>query len=319
MLAAQNDADRFPFDTTAHRELERHGIELVEVAGHEPDTIAELARDAQAIFHYLGPFDEALIARLPKLRVIARMGAGFDSIDVRAARARGVEVVYTPHAFSEDVADHTIALLVACARRLASGDRAMRAGGWPNYAGIGAMHRLAGRTLGLVGYGRIGRLVGQKARAFGLELVAHDPWAPPETLHEDGVEAISLDELLQRSHVVSLHVALTDETHHLLAEREFARLPPGAIVLNTSRGPTIDETALVRALDSGTLAAAGIDVFESEPLAASSPLLRCETAVLTPHSASFTVEGLMDSRLHAIEDVARVGRGEPVLRPVPIA
>jgi phosphoglycerate dehydrogenase-like enzyme len=317
MRALQTDAQQFPFDERSLGELAERGIELVEVSGHEPDVIAAAGQDVDAVFHYLGQFDAELIARLPRLRVIARMGAGFDSIDVAGARARGVEVVYTPQAASEDVADHTIALLLACARRLAWGDRQMRQGLWPSYRELGTMRRLSGQTLGLVGYGRIGQLVGRKARAFGLNVVAHDPWAPADVFERDGMARLEFDDLLARAHVISLHVALSPQTRHLLSYSELGKLPSGAIVLNTSRGSIIDEAALAQALQTRHLSAAGIDVFEQEPLAADSPLLRCETAVLTPHSASFTVESLDDSRQLAIEDIARAGRGEPVLRPVP--
>ena len=303
------DAERFPFDADDRAELANAGVELRELEGHEPEDVLAAARGADAVFVYYARFPAEAIERLNGVRVLARCGTGYDNIDVSAARARGIEVVYVPDYGIDDVADHALALLLACSRKIALSDRAVRAGEWPGYAELAPMHRLRGQTLGLLGYGRIASGLGVKARALGIEVIAHDPYVAEATA--------TREELFRASDFVSVHVPLTAQTRHAVSEAELALMKPTAILVNTARGPVVDTVALARALRDGRLAGAGIDVFEEAPLPPDHPLRDCPTAVLTPHSAAYTEESLAEVRKRPLADVLRILRGESPESPVP--
>jgi D-3-phosphoglycerate dehydrogenase / 2-oxoglutarate reductase len=303
------DADRFPFDAEDRAALAAAGVELRELAGHEPADVIAAAEGAEAVFVYHARFPRQTISRLNGVRVLARCGTGYDNIDVEAARARGIEVVYVPDYGIEDVADHTVALMLACARKIALADRSLRAGEWPGYADLGPMFRLRGRTLGLFGYGRIARRVAEKGAALGMRVLAHDPYVT--------AARATREELFAASDVLSIHAPLTAETRHAIGAVELAAMKSGAILVNTARGPIVDTVALAAALREGQLAGAGLDVFEEAPLPANHPLRTCETAVLTPHSAAYTEEALAEVRKRPLADALRILRGEPPKDPVP--
>jgi D-3-phosphoglycerate dehydrogenase len=303
------DADRFPFDADDRAALAAAGVQLRELPGHEPEEVAAAAQGADAVFVYHARFPRETIARLNGLRVLARCGTGYDNIDVAAARERGIEVVYVPDYGIDDVADHALALMLACARKIALSDRRVRAGDWPGYGELGPMFRLRGRTLGLFGYGRIGRRLGEKGKALGMRVLAHDPSAAGATAKRE--------ELFGASDVVSIHAPLTPETRHAVGAAELAAMKPGAILVNTARGSIVDTVALADALRDGRLGGAGVDVFEEAPLPADHPLRRCETAVLTPHSAAYTEEALAEVRKRPLADALRILRGEKPHDPVP--
>ena len=307
------DAERFPFDASDRAAVAAAGHELVELEGHDPEAIASAGRDAGAVLIYHARMTAGLIGRLERCRVLARCGGGYDNIDVAAARAAGMEVVYVPDYGVDEVADHAMALLLACARRLAASDAALRGGRWLPYAQLGSMHRLRGRRLGLVGFGRIARAVAERARGFGLEIAAHDPHADPAP---DAL-ALGLAELLETSDYLSLHVPLTAATRHLIGRAELARVKPGAVLVNTGRGELVDEAALLAALEAGRLAGAGLDVYEHEPVTADNPLLRRADVVVTPHSAAFSDEALAEVRRRALADALRALDGERPKDPVP--
>jgi len=245
--------------------------------------------------------DAEFLARAPRLRIVANLAVGTDNIDLAAARARGVAVSNTPDVLTDATADLAFALLLAAARRLAWADRYVRGGGfvgWRPDLGVGL--DVTGRTLGIVGWGRIGRAVAERARGFRMEVI----WSG-----RNG--GVPLDELLERSDFVSLHVSLTPETRHLIGERELRRMRPHALLVNTARGPIVDEAALVRALRAGWIAAAGLDVFEREPALAAG-LVDLPQVVLAPHlgSATTATRGRM-AALAATSIVAAL-RGEPI-------
>jgi D-3-phosphoglycerate dehydrogenase len=312
------DRDRFPFDARDRAALASAGVALVELDGHDPDAIAAAGREADGVFVYHAKLTAELIARLPALRVIARCGSGYDNVDVAAARARGVEVVYVPDYGVEDVADHTLALLLACARRVPASDRALRDGRWLSYGQLGTMRRLRGSVLGLLGFGRIARAVGGRAHAFGMELLVHDPGVDDVDLAIAGARRASdLAELLATADALSIHLPLTAATRGLIGAAELARMRPGALLVNTSRGEIVDEAALAAALAAGRLGGAGLDVFEVEPLPLDSPLIGMESAVVTPHSAAFSEQALAEVRMRALDDVLRVLAGQPPHDPAP--
>ena len=211
-----------------------------------------------------------------------------DNIDVRAATQRGIAVLNAPGANTVSAAEHTIALLLALVRRIPWAVESMRAGGWDRkrFAGV----ELRGKTLGAVGLGRVGTTVAQLARAFGMSVLAHDPYLPHERAQALGVELAPLDDVLRRADVVTLHMPLTDETRYVLNAERLALLKPGAVVVNTARGGLVDTDALLEALEAGRLGGAALDVFEREPLAQDSPLRRCVRVILTPHLAASTAE-----------------------------
>jgi len=245
--------------------------------------------------------DAEFFARAPRLRIVANMAVGTDNIDLAAARARGVAVSNTPDVLTDATADLAFALLLAAARRLAWADRYVRGGGfvgWRPDLGVGL--DVTGRTLGLVGWGRIGRAVAERARGFRMEVIWHGRNA-----------GVPLDELLERSDFVSLHVPLSPETRHLIGERELRRMRPHALLVNTARGPIVDEAALVRALREGWIAAAGLDVFEREP-ALSPGLADLPQVVLAPHLGSATTATRARMAEIAAQNIVAALRGDAI-------
>lgn len=249
------------------------------------------------------PFDAAVLAASPRLRVIARVGVGVDSIDVDAATARGVAVTITPGANEATVADHTVALMLAALRRLCEHDGAVRDGRW-NRTGRHTPWLLTGSTVGLVGFGQIGRTVARRLAGFDVRVLATDPIVP----REPGVEAVSLDALLAQSDVVSLHAPLLPTTRRLIGARELALMRADAVLVNTARGGVVDEQALVAALESGRLRAAALDVFEEEPPRASR-LLALANVVLSPHNAGLSIPSIEEMTRRATSSVIDVVLG----------
>ncbi len=278
--------------------------------------VAAKAADADAllVFHNMKLTDAAL-GRLPRCRLLVRVGVGVDNVDLEAAGRLGIVVCNVPDYGTEEVADHALLMLLAIARRLVHCHNGIVAGGWEPRWAFGTP-RLRGRTLGIIGCGRIGSATALRAKAFGLNVVVYDPYQPPGYEKGLGVERCHhLDELLPRSDFVSLHCPLTDETRHLLDAETLGLLPQGAYVINTARGPCIDLDALVRALDSGHVAYAALDVVAREPL--DDERLRTHPRILlTPHTAYYSVEGAVEMRTKAAMEVRRALIGEPVLSPV---
>ena len=256
-------------------------------------------------------FDAVAFASAPRLKIIARTGIGYDNVDVPAASAAGVSASNTPDAPTESTAEFTVALMFAVARRIATADQNSKQGRWqidPTVLGFD----LAGKTLGLVGFGRIARRVAEIARAIRMRVCAFDPFVAATAIAEAGaVPCGTLPELLGCAQVLSLHAPLNPATRQLIGAGQLALLPRGAVLINTARGPLIDEPAVLAALDSGRLAGAGIDVWETEPAASDHPLLHHPRVVATPHIAYYTGEGLRRSHVAAAEHVLAALRGEP--------
>lgn len=244
---------------------------------------------------------------LRRCRIVVRRGVGFDTIDLPTANALHIPVANVPDYGTEEVATHAMALLLLAARRLDIYMAGVREGDW-SARRAGELHRLVGRTLGIVGYGRIGRAVARRAPGFGLRVVACDPYAP-----DDGsVARVSFAELLATADYVTMHTPLTSETRRMINAAALAAMRPGAILVNTARGPIVDPDALLAALRSGKLAAAALDVHDVEPVPVDHPLLKEPNFLPTPHSAYYTVESAADMRRLAVEEVARVlGGREP--------
>lgn len=262
--------------------------------------------------------DAALLARCPRLKVVANVAVGVDNVDLAACRARDVIVTNTPDVLTEATADLAFGLLLAAARRIAEGDRLVRAGGWSGWTPTFMLGtRVHGASLGIVGLGRIGRAVARRARGFGMHVGYTQRTRLPEPL-ERALGATwlpSVSDLCAASDAVSIHVPLAPETRHLFDAAMLARMRPGAVLVNTARGPIVDEEALAHALAHGPLAAAGLDVFEQEPTVHPA-LLACPNAVLAPHLGSADRPTREAMALTAVTNVIRVLDGEPPLTPV---
>jgi D-3-phosphoglycerate dehydrogenase / 2-oxoglutarate reductase len=244
-----------------------------------------------------------------RLAGVIRTGIGLDTVDIPAATRYGVCIAHVPDFCYDEVADSAWTLILAVARKLFEADRRVRSGEWVPSALL-PVHSLRGRTLGLVAFGHIARKMAERGRAFGVRLVAADPYVDQATMAAEGVEKVSLEELLSRSDIISLHTPLTPETRGLINAAAFARMKPGAILVNTSRGPVVDEPALIEALRKGRLAGAGLDVLAVEPPARDNPLLGMQNVVLTPHSSSTTVEAIEDLARKVDAQVVQMLRGE---------
>jgi glyoxylate reductase len=258
--------------------------------------------------------DRAVLEAGTELRVVANIAVGFNNIDLAAARERGVVVTNTPDVLTEASADFTWALILGITRRLAEGDRLVRRGDWKGWAldfMLGA--ELRGKQLGIVGFGRIGRAVARRAEAFGMRVV----YASRTPREHAGAQAMPLDRLLSTSDVVSLHLPLTDETRHLIDQTAFARMKRSAYLINTSRGPVVDEAALAWALRERLISGAALDVYEREP-EVHPELLKLENVLLAPHLASATVETRTAMADLAVRNALAVLAGEPALTPVPL-
>jgi D-3-phosphoglycerate dehydrogenase len=283
----------------------------IEVADGTVDGLVAVATDADAILNSYLPIDAATLGRLSRCRIIARYGIGVDNIDVRAARAAGIEVTNVPDYCIEEVAAHTLALALALLRRIPQGDATIRAGGW-GLAGLRPIRRVSGLTFGLIGYGRIARLVADHVRALGASVVVHDPFIEPWA---GGPMLVGLDELLTVSDLVSVHAPATPETRHLIDAERIRRMRPGAYLINTSRGPLIDLPAVIDALRAGHLGGAALDVFEVEPLPPGS-IDDVPSLIATPHMAFYSEEALEESQRKAATQVIKVLTGQPPDYPV---
>ena len=266
--------------------LERLGAEIVECDANE-DAFIAAAPTADAVYAKGMSLNARMIEALTKAKVITCATVGVDYVDVSAATAKGIAVTNCPDTFIEEVADHAMMLLLATHRRCIEQDRMVREGRWgEGRPQLLKIPRLMGQTLGFVAFGRVARLVALRAKAFGLRMLAHDPYVDELTMSALGVVPASLDQVLSESDFVSMHAPDTAETKRMLSTKQFARMKKTAIFINTGRGPTVDEAALIAALQSGQIAGAGLDVFEVEPAKPDNPLLKMPHVILSPHNAS---------------------------------
>ncbi len=275
--------------------------ELVPLKTKKPDEFLPEAADCDALLNtYAGPITAETMAKMPKCRIIARYGIGVDTIDLEAATAAGIIVTNNPSYCIEEVAEHTMALLLACARKVAFYDRLVRGGRWEVPPGK-PMFRLSGSTLGLVGFGNIARQVAARAAAFGMKVLFFDPYV------KDGVD---LDRLLRESDFVSLHPPLTPQTRRLIGDDALGKMKKTAFLINCSRGPVVDTDALVRALDAGRIAGCALDTVDPEPLPKDHPLRGRENVIVTPHAAWYSEQAMVGLQAGAPSEVRRVLSGE---------
>jgi len=305
----------FPSLDPARAALARIDPELRVASSASADDILAVARDADAILVTYAKLPGELLRQLRRCKAIGRFGLGVDNIDVAAAAELGMTVTYVPDYCMQEVSDHAMALLLALARKVPQSNALVQAGRWDMPAVV-PIHRLAGRVLGLVGFGNIPRALAPKAKAFGLRVVAHDPNVSQQALAAAGVESMSFDRLLEISDFVSIHAPLLAATRGLFNAEVFGKMKQGACLINTARGPLVDEDALLAALDSGRLAGAALDVIAVEPLPKGSRLIGRDNVVLTPHTGFYSVEALNELQTKCAADVARVLSGEKPVYPV---
>ena len=280
----------------------------------EADILA-VARDADGVLVTYAKLPGELLRQLQRCKVIGRFGLGVDNIDVKAAAALNIVVTYVPDYCLQEVSDHAMALVLALARKVAFSNALVQQGRWEMPAVV-PIRRLEGQVLGLVGLGNIPRRVAPKARAFGFKVIAHDPYVSAAIAQELGVELVSFERLLEISDFISVHAPLTPQTRGLFNADAFGRMKKGAHIVNTARGPLLDEAALVAALDAGHLGGAALDVVATEPLSKDSPLLGRSNVILTPHTAFYSVEALEELQTKCATDVAHVLSGEKPIYPV---
>jgi D-3-phosphoglycerate dehydrogenase len=284
--------------------LARAGAELVLAPTGAETELVELVRDADAILTCFAHVTPAVVAAGERLRVIGRYGIGVDNIAVAEATARGIPVTNVPVYCLDEVAEHVLAMILSLVRGLHRYDRAVRAGDWSLATGL-PTRRVRGTTLGIVGFGRIGATLAQKARALGIDVVAHDPHSP-QNAEAVGVEVVDLLELAARADYVSLHVPATAETTGMIGTEFLAAMKPTAYLVNAARGALIDQDALVAALAAGEIEGAGLDVFDPERLPADHPLLASHRVLATPHTAFYSEESMAELARLAAENVAAV-------------
>lgn len=280
------------------------------VRGVEEPVAAALAA-ADFVLVATTPLPASAIAAAPRLKLIQHQGVGYDKTDVAAAAARGVPVALCPAGTSVGVAEHVFLLVLALYKQLLTADASLRRGEWQQWSLRANSYEIAGKRFGLVGLGRIGREVATRARAFGASVSYYDPFrASPEV--EAALEAqwLPFEALLAQADLISLHLPLTKETHHLIGAAELAQMRPTAVLINTARGPLVDQFALAAALRSGQLLGAGLDVYETEPPRADDPLLALPNVVVTPHIAAGTVDALRTKMTVCFDNMLRVARGQ---------
>jgi D-3-phosphoglycerate dehydrogenase / 2-oxoglutarate reductase len=304
----------FPNLDLARAVVSRAGAELRLASQPTPEGIVAAAREADALLVTYAKINADMIREMKKCKIISRFGIGVDNVDIDAATRAGIVVTKVPDYCIDEVSDHAMALLLSLVRKIPFSSARAHAGRWEMPA-VTPIHRLRGTVLGLVGFGRIPQLVAPKAKAFGMRVMAYDPYVPLNVMEQAGVGRLEFVELLKISDYISIHSPLLPETHHLFSTEVFRQMKPGALLVNTSRGPVVDEAALAAALDAKQLAGAALDVLEQEP-PVNSPLFGRDNVILTPHTSFYSVESLEELQTKAAEEVVRVLSGQPPRNPV---
>jgi D-3-phosphoglycerate dehydrogenase len=304
----------FPSLDPARDVLSAIGAEVQLAPEPTPEAIVEIASAADGLLVTYAKITADMIGRMTRCRIISRFGIGVDNVDLPAATSAGIVVTKVPDYCLDEVSDHAVALLLALVRKIPMSNAHVHGGRWEMKAVV-PIHRLRGTVLGLVGFGRIPQLVAPKAKSFGIRVMACDPFVPEEVFAREGVERAGFADLLAQSDYVSIHTPLLPETRGLFNDDVLGQMKRGAYLVNTARGPIVDEMALARALDGGRLAGAALDVMPQEP-PVGSPLLGRENVIITPHTSFYSEESLLDLQRKAAEEVVAVLSGRPPRNPV---
>jgi len=305
----------FPNLDLAKAALKRVDAEVVQAKSASADDILAVAKDADGVLVTYAKLPGELLRQFKKCKVIGRFGLGVDNIDLPAAKELGITVTYVPDYCLREVSDHAMALLLSLTRKIPLSNKLVQAGRWEMPAVV-PIQRLEGQVLGLIGLGGIPRAMVPKAQAFGYKVIANDPFLPKDVFQSLNVESVSLDELYARSDAISVHAPLMPATRGLVNADAFAKMKKGVLIVNTARGPLIDEAALLAALDSGKVAGAALDVITTEPMPKDSPLIGRDNLILTPHTGFYSIQALEELQSKCASDVARVLSGEKPVYPV---
>ena len=312
MLSDQKTVD----PRTQSEILEAAGVEVQVLEGKTEEAVIEAVKGADGlIVDSVTPVTARVLGASETLDVVGRAGIGVDNVDLDAATEAGITVVHVPDYCLDEVSTHALSLLLACVRNVPLHDRRVKSGTWDWQEGA-PLRRIRGRTLGLAGFGGIARRLASKLRAFGLEVVAYDPYVKATEMDHFGVEKVGFEELLDRLDYLSIHVPLYDVSEGMFSTEEFERMSDDAVVINTARGPVVDQRALQEALEAGEISRAGLDVLESEPPDPDDSLLAREDVVVSPHTAWYSEESRRDLSRGVASDVAAVINGEAPTNPV---
>ncbi|WP_199614175.1 C-terminal binding protein [Paenibacillus alkalitolerans] len=287
------------------RVLNHELIQLVPAQCRTEEEVIAACFDADALINQYAPISRNVIERLEKCKVIARYGVGVNTVDLQAATEKGICVANVPDYCMDEVADHALALLLAWTRKVVIANQAVKSGEW-DFKVTQPIARLRGKVLGLVGFGKIPQVLAEKVKPLGLRVMAYDPFAPVSLAEEKGVQLVSLNELCSSADILSVHAPLSKATEGMIGRGQLALMKRSAIVINTSRGPVIDESELIEALQTGRIAGAALDVVEQEPIPPDNPLLRMGNVILTPHVAWYSEEAAAEMRAKAAMGVADV-------------
>jgi D-3-phosphoglycerate dehydrogenase len=293
--------------------LEPMGCEVVgPYAKDQPDSLLVLVADADCVITQFAPVDARVIGSMGRARAIVRYGVGVDNVDLGAATARGIPVCNVPDYCIDEVADHTLGLMLALTRRIIAHRDRVRGGRWGSGAPLESLHAMKSRTVGLVGFGRIGRAVAERLRAFRCMTIVLDPMVSDREIEQTGCLPVTFDQLLQTADILSLHCPSNSQTRRMIGRDALAKLKPGALFINVARGDLVDPVVMIDALQSGRIGGAGLDVWDPEPIEPESPLLTMDNVILTPHVASASVPAVAKLRASAAETAAKALRGEPL-------
>jgi D-3-phosphoglycerate dehydrogenase len=288
--------------------LSKLNVELIKFQCRTEDDVIKYCKDADALLNQYAPITRKVIENLEKAKIIVRYGVGVDNIDIKAATEKGIFVANVIYDVS-DVADHAFALILSLARKILLVNQNVKRGKW-DWKEIQPIYRFNGSTIGIIGLGRIGSAIARRARGFNMKILYYDAIRREDIEKELGIIYTDIDTLLKESDIVTLHVPLTNETKHLINEEKLKKMKKNAILINTSRGPVIDEKALYKALKEGWIAGAGLDVLEKEPPLKNNPLFKLNNVIITPHMAWYSIDSLTEIQTKAAEEVARVLSGQ---------
>jgi D-3-phosphoglycerate dehydrogenase len=293
-------------DLRYEEEVLRHDqIEFIPAQCRSEEEVIAICRDADALINQYAPISASVIAALENCKVITRYGVGVDPIDLEAATEKGICVANVPDYCEDEVSDHALALLLGWTRKVHLANQYVKNGKW-DFKVTKPIYRLRGRILGLVGFGMIPQALAEKVKPLGLKVIVYDPYISEETIRDKGVQLVTLEELCKQSDIISVHAPLTKSTQGMIGRDQFGVMNKEAIIINTSRGPIIDENALIEALTDGRIAGAALDVLETEPIRPNHPLITMENVILTPHVAWYSEESAAEMRFKAAMGVADV-------------
>ncbi|ADQ06245.1 D-isomer specific 2-hydroxyacid dehydrogenase NAD-binding protein [Caldicellulosiruptor hydrothermalis 108] len=281
------------------------GITLIPAQCRTEDELITVCKEADGLLSQYAQITRRVIESLPKCKVIGRYGVGVNTIDIEAATEKGICVVNVPDYCMDEVSDHALALILTLARKIVLLNNSVKKGIW-DYKISKPIYRLRGKVLGLVGFGRIPRTLAQKAKSIGFNILVYDPYISPNDAEAYGAKLVSLDELMTQSDFISIHVPLNKETYHLIGPQELKLMKPTAFLINTARGPVIDEKALIEVLLEKRIAGAALDVTEVEPIQSDNPLLKMDNVIITPHVAWYSEEAEAELRTKAAQGIADV-------------